>query len=391
MYRAHHTPQGEQILSRATKIDGQRVVLAISHDPYYDAPDCWVVVLVVGASRRAKKIVREQAIVPHAQRQGRVGLQALRWAIGELDQIQKQFPARTLVVYGSDPTRQHAYRVLTRYGFVHGRYADQEEVFFRDPPRFQAYRERVARRAKPVRNPAEFVAPRVDRRVLDNRVRPLYAPAVQRRVVANSQVTLPDAVVRFFLPDAEGAYDPSALVPEAGILKVIVDARNLGPDRLTRLGLWHRFFQSYHEYRALRPARFGSMRPALAGLSPKAANQAAQILGEPYAVTVSPRTAWWRASPRDYLGLEAHFDAMGMALAFPKGIVYAVRPRNGVAHPPEVREALRALLRPYEVSDTARVRAWVSKATQRGVVTMTSHDLADDSGCDRTLYDRLLG
>lgn len=123
--------------SVATKIDGQRVVLTFFRSDSDDAPDHWNVALLVGATRKAKKAVRQRAEWPgqyEGRATGRVGLKALMWAKNQIDEFQKDRPEATVVVGSSDERRAGAYRALTRYGFKAGKY-DGRNVMFRTPVR----------------------------------------------------------------------------------------------------------------------------------------------------------------------------------------------------------------------------------------------------------------
>ena len=121
--------------SVATKIDGQRIVLTFFRSGSYDAPDHWNVALLVGATRKAKKAVRQRAEWPDrydGRATGRVGLKALMWAKNQIDEFQKDRPEATVVVGSSDERRAGAYRALARYGFKAGEY-DGKNVMFRTP------------------------------------------------------------------------------------------------------------------------------------------------------------------------------------------------------------------------------------------------------------------
>jgi hypothetical protein len=80
---------------------------------------------------------------------------------------------------------------------------------------------------------------------------------------------------------------------------------------------------------------------------------------------------------------------MAMAMAFPGGIVYGVRPTDGRDHPPEVLAHLRSFLAPIEKKDTEAVSGWVAKQAQRGAVYFTSGDLIDDSKYDHRTINQL--
>lgn len=124
---------GETIDSVSTRIDGQRIIIAFTHDPEHDAPDTWTVSMLVGATRREKKLARRYAEYPPlGGRRGRSGLKALRWAISEMERFRRDYPDATLVIYGANDRTHSAYRRLLRVGFRAG-YYDGEDVYFLPP------------------------------------------------------------------------------------------------------------------------------------------------------------------------------------------------------------------------------------------------------------------
>jgi hypothetical protein len=126
--------EGLVVISQATRIGGQRVVLSIFRSDDQDAPDYWRVALLVGGTRQAKKEMRAQAGWPSGydgKSTGLSGVKALMWAKSQLDTFQKTRPEANLVVGSSDDRRLSMYkRALTRYGFAPGIY-DEESVVFR--------------------------------------------------------------------------------------------------------------------------------------------------------------------------------------------------------------------------------------------------------------------
>jgi hypothetical protein len=118
--------------SVATKIDGQRVVMTFMHDEETDAANIWSVALLVGATRKAKKAVRERGSWGSrydGRSTGRVGLKALIWAREQIDLFQRELPEAIVVVGATDEKRARAYRALSRYGFKAGRYEGQAVMF----------------------------------------------------------------------------------------------------------------------------------------------------------------------------------------------------------------------------------------------------------------------
>ena len=131
------TEDGE-VWSASTKIDGQRVVIALFYDDT-DAEAEWNVALLVGATRKAKKGVRQAAWWSHGytgKTTGRIGLRALKWAMDQIDLFQSEYPDATVVVGWEDDKRRKAYAALTRYGFKLGRYKEKP-VYFRTAEDFQ--------------------------------------------------------------------------------------------------------------------------------------------------------------------------------------------------------------------------------------------------------------
>lgn len=142
---------GQGVVSDSTRIAGQRVVIAIMHDYSEDAPDHWRVALLVGATRQAKKTVRERGMWKdedyEGKSTGRAGLAALLWAAKKLDEFQTRAPDTTLAVGGSDDRRLSAYKRLVTRGFVEGNYRG-EPVMFRTPAMFAAYKAATRRNAR---------------------------------------------------------------------------------------------------------------------------------------------------------------------------------------------------------------------------------------------------
>jgi hypothetical protein len=123
------------VYSVATKIQGQRVVLAISHDhdEFGDADDVWGVALYVGATRTQKKSLRTAADwsggAHDSRGQGQSGLRPMAWAVREIQAFREAFPEATVVVAATDERRATAYRWLRRKGFQEGMYRDEPYLF----------------------------------------------------------------------------------------------------------------------------------------------------------------------------------------------------------------------------------------------------------------------
>ena len=142
---------GEGVVSDSTRIAGQRVVIAIFHDYSEDAPDTWRVALLVGATRQAKKTLRERVEWKDEQYSGkstgRSGLAALLWAAKKLDEFQMRVPYSTIVVGHADDRRGSAYNRLLSRGFTGGYYRG-EPVVYRTPEMFAAYKAATRRNAR---------------------------------------------------------------------------------------------------------------------------------------------------------------------------------------------------------------------------------------------------
>lgn len=241
-------------------------------------------------------------------------------------------------------------------------------------------------------NPVRFhVPPDVTAKHVPINVKPVFSLGGRSRLMRAGEVTTPKTDVLFILPDANGDFDQAQIQPQRGVLKILIDTRNTGPDKLTPLGLWHRFFQSHAEIASAVPAKERHSRlPGISGpVSLPVQDEVGRIIGSRWGVNVSPRTRWWRKSNKEYLGSEALFDSMAMAMAFPGGIVYGVRPVQGSSHPPDVLMQLRSFLAPIEKKDTEVVRQWVAKQSRRGAVYFTSGDLIDDSKYDHRTINQL--
>ena len=124
--------------SISKKVNGQRVVLAVAWNG--SANDChgnpssnyWGVCLMVGATRKQKKLVRTDQTWrlsdSHFERStGRSGLRCLMAAKNMLlaitEQIRKDWgPGEVIHVRGQDKKRLDAYAWLKRYGFTESAY-----------------------------------------------------------------------------------------------------------------------------------------------------------------------------------------------------------------------------------------------------------------------------
>lgn len=155
---------GWYVVSDSTRIAGQRVVIAIFRDDS-EAPDHWRVALLVGATRQAKKTIRERVEWKDEEyggrSTGRSGLAALLWAAKKLDEFQTRVPEATIAVGAADDKRLRAYKRLVGRGFVEGNYAG-EPVVFRTPAMFAAYKA-ATRRNTQRRSPAATGARRTTR------------------------------------------------------------------------------------------------------------------------------------------------------------------------------------------------------------------------------------
>lgn len=240
-------------------------------------------------------------------------------------------------------------------------------------------------------NPYEYLIPEGVTPKTAGAAKHVIVPGARRRLQRAGDIILPEGIVRFILAKPDGRFSPQDIQPEEGIFKVLVDATVTGQDKLTPLGLWHRTFQGYHEMAAVHPAR-RRWQYGLPPLSSVPGSEIRSIIGvdrTPY-----PRTRYWRTG-RDYGGREHMFDAMAMAMTFPGGIVYGVRPKHHWQsdpqgeHPPDQKAALRKLLRPYEVHDTKTVRKWAAERARRGVVTITSGEGREEEIEDGTLHQWL--
>lgn len=130
--RAHAS--GDVVESVATKIQGQRVVVAFFREPE-DATSHWYVAAYVGATRRIKKSIRADAWWPSTEGvTGSSGLSPLLWVLRQIDDFQFQNPDRTVIVGATEPRRQRAYQALRRRGFIRGQYKG-EDVLYREPTR----------------------------------------------------------------------------------------------------------------------------------------------------------------------------------------------------------------------------------------------------------------
>ena len=122
---------GEIIDSVAKKFGKRRAIITF-HTAPWDADDVWSVALVIGATRKDKKAMREQGSL-NAKHRTKAGLiSALRWAAQQLDKFQEERPEATLVVNPSDDARRRAYAWLLRKGFQSGEYGG-EKVYVRFP------------------------------------------------------------------------------------------------------------------------------------------------------------------------------------------------------------------------------------------------------------------
>jgi hypothetical protein len=194
--------------------------------------------------------------------------------------------------------------------------------------------------------------------------------------------------------------------PERGVVKILVDTHQQGPDKLTPLGLWHRFFQGWQN---------GSLLLATAEALPQSRRLRG---GFPSAVTgtyvgsdlralfkehgvptpaVEPATRFWR-SGYNYMGSEADFDAQGMAMAFPKGITYGAAASTRTFSPneyrrtygkkvqrqrwpEEIRVPLRKILDSRAASDTEAIRSWFEEIAPYGPVYITTAQLGLGAPC----------
>lgn len=256
------------------------------------------------------------------------------------------------------------------------------------------------------RNPVEFVVSggaHARDFAVNHPVKPAHTPGVQTRLIRAGETTTPGFIARFYLSDAKGQFafrnakgdfDFRPFMPERGVLKVLVDAgATYNQDRFTPLGLWHRFFQSAAVLaRVDRPKAYKQKRFSFrderyepeqlpfvhAGrrfgvlFDHEHGEGAARAAGHQWAddLEVVPWTAWLRAGNL-YRGREGAYDAMGMAMTFPGGIVYGLSPRSGTD---AQRAAIRPVIEAWQREDTQRVRDWVRARAAEGCVTSTSTD-----------------
>ena len=263
------------------------------------------------------------------------------------------------------------------------------------------------------KNPVEFRTTRDTqaKEIEDLRARSAYVPGTQRRLVAAGLTTAPNAIVRFYLPDAKGVFalrdaqgklDYTPFLPEAGILKILVDAEYPQENKLTPLGLWHRFFQGFANIARVRPEEgeariprffrlFGAGRVDASVLPPEH-TWPRPPRDQPFLspmFSLQPYTKWFRQYG-PYSETESQIEARAMAMALPGGIVYALkapglmyegRDREALLAeprpPPELQESFRKVVERIQTEDTNRVRAWVDSLARAGVVAVTGHDTRD--------------
>lgn len=267
------------------------------------------------------------------------------------------------------------------------------------------------------KNPVEFRTTRDTqaKEIADPRAKSAYVPGTQRRLIAAGLTTAPNAIVRFYLPDAQGVFalrdargkfDYTPFLPEAGVFKILVDAQYAGDNKLTPLGLWHRFFQGFGQgsgFLARARPRKGEARtpryilligddPVPRSALPPEHTWPAPPYENPHwspSFTLQPYTAWFRQYG-PYIASESRVEARAMAMAFPGGIVYALRTagplyrgRNREAllaeprPPPDLRESFRKVVERIQIEDTNRVRAWIDSLARAGVVATTGGDTAE--------------
>jgi hypothetical protein len=150
-------------------------------------------------------------------------------------------------------------------------------------------------------NPVRFyIPPKVTAKQVPVNVKPVFSQGGRSRLMRAGDVTTPEANV---LPDTVGDFDRDQIQPQPDVLKILIDIRNTGPDRLTPLGLWHRFFQSHAELASALPAKAArSSLPGISGpVSLDVQDEVGRIIGSRWGAAISPRTRWWR-SGKEYLG-----------------------------------------------------------------------------------------
>lgn len=254
------------------------------------------------------------------------------------------------------------------------------------------------------KNPVEFRTTRDTqaKEIADPRAKSAYVPGTQRRLIAAGLTTAPNAIVRFYLPDAqgvfalrdaEGKFDYTPFLPEAGILKILVDARYPQENKLTPLGLWHRFFQGFEYAARVRPKKGEARIPRFLRLIGDEGTPGSILPPEHKwaqdGFVLQPYTAWYRKHG-PYFPEESMVEARAMAMAFPGGIVYALkapgelytyRDREALLAepkpPPELKESFRRVVERIQTEDTNRVRAWIDSLARAGVVATTGGDTAE--------------
>jgi superoxide dismutase, Fe-Mn family len=394
----------QHIHSVAKKFDGDRVVLAFDREIalHPDGSDSitWIVVLAHGLTRRGKKAMREKADYKSTSNSRPLPLEALKWVGEELKSFVLDHPDDVILVQGATPELHRAYRLLLRRGFVAATYAGQQWYGWL-PAESQGNDRSQSRR-----NPVTFHGPDVDPNSISARVRHPYLKSTQNFLHKSSLVTLPDVDVRFYLPHPPGhpeagSFAGQDIQPEVGVVKILLDPVASGQDKLTPLGIWHRFFQGNNNRPFLLTSAVGEQtkrgRRARIEHPPGSTaelfhgTQLDAILGwrRPHA---EPATAWWRKG-NAYVGSEGEFDAQAMAVTFPQGIVYGVAPppardtttRKGRAayeaylarcsdncFTPDKKEAVRPLLRKAAEYDTRGVRLWFEEIAPYGPVFITT-------------------
>ena len=253
------------------------------------------------------------------------------------------------------------------------------------------------------KNPVEFRTTRDTqaKEIADPSAKSAYVPGTQRRLIAAGLTTAPNAIVRFYLPDAqgvfalrdaEGKFDYTPFLPEAGILKILVDGQYAGDNKLTPLGLWHRFFQGFEYAARVRPKEGEARIPRfihLLGLHIDKSDLPPEHAWARNGVDLQPYTAWSRRHGPYFSG-ESEVEARAMAMAFPGGIVYALRTPGELytgrdreallaapKPPPELKESFRKVVERIQIEDTNRVRAWIDSLARAGVVATTGGDTAE--------------
>lgn len=133
-------PGTDYHVSYATKIDGSRVVITFVHQGNVDAENTWTVALVIGATRRVKRQVRQTGTYPmETPITGRIGLKGLVWAAKQIDRFQEEHPEAEVAVGWADDRREKAYQWLCRRGFTPAVY-DGEPVLFRSAYQAELHR-----------------------------------------------------------------------------------------------------------------------------------------------------------------------------------------------------------------------------------------------------------